>query len=145
MLNGRESTAITTYQHSPKIRKSENPKIRKKQMDFKKQKPIYLQIADTLCERIVNEEWGAEQRIASVRDVAVQLGVNPNTVMRTFEYLQQAEIIFNKRGLGYYVSPDAKEKIQALHRKEFVEEELPSFIQKMKMLGLTIDDIQKYM
>ncbi len=112
-------------------------------MDFKKQKPIYQQIADTLCERIVNRELPVEERMPSVRDVAIQLGVNPNTVMRTFEYLQQAEIIYNKRGVGYFVSSDATDRILALHRKEFIEEELPAFLQKMKMLGLTFDDIAK--
>ena len=112
-------------------------------MDFKKQKPIYQQIADTLCERIVSGELPAEERMPSVRDVAIQLGVNPNTVMRTFEYLQQAEIIYNKRGVGYFVSPDASDRILALHRKEFIEEELPAFLQKIKLLGMTLDDIAK--
>ena len=112
-------------------------------MDFKKQKPIYQQIADTLCERIVGGEWKAEERIPSVRDIAIQLGVNPNTVMRTFEYLQNAEIIYNKRGVGYFVSPDASDKILALHRKEFLEEDLPAFVQKMKMLGLAFSDLEK--
>ncbi len=55
-------------------------------MDFKKQKPIYLQIADTLCERIVAGEWQVDERVPSVRDVAAELGVNPNTVMRTYDY-----------------------------------------------------------
>jgi len=113
-------------------------------MDFKKQKPIYQQIADTLCERIVAGEWAAEERIPSVRDVAIQLGVNPNTVMRTFDFLQQAEIIYNKRGVGYFVSSDAQEKILVLQRKEFVEDELPAFRQKMKLLGLTFDDLKQY-
>ncbi|MBP5326968.1 MAG: GntR family transcriptional regulator [Bacteroidales bacterium] len=113
-------------------------------MDFKKQKPIYQQIADTLCERIVSGELKADERMLSVRDVAIQLGVNPNTVMRTFEHLQNAEIIYNKRGVGYFVSPDASDKILALHRKEFMEEELPAFLQKMKMLGLTLDDLKQY-
>ena len=66
-------------------------------MDFKKQKPIYQQIADTLCERIVGGQWKGDDRIPSVRDVAIQLGVNPNTVMRSFDHLQQAEIIYNRR------------------------------------------------
>ena len=112
-------------------------------MDFKKQKPIYQQIADGLCERIATGEWQADERIPSVRDIAVQLGVNPNTVMRTFDYLQQSEIIYNKRGVGYFVSIDAVDKIRMLHRKEFLEEELPLFLQKMKMLGLSIDDMVK--
>lgn len=112
-------------------------------MDFKKQKPIYQQIADTLCERIVGKELIADERMPSVRDVAVQLGVNPNTVMRTFDFLQQTEIIYNKRGVGYFVSPDAPDKVLELQRKEFVEEDLPILVQKMNMLGLSFDDLKK--
>lgn len=112
-------------------------------MDFKKQKPIYQQIADTLCERIVGSELKADERMPSVREVAIQLGVNPNTVMRTFDYLQQTEIIYNKRGVGYFVFADAADKVLALHRKEFVEEELPALVQKMNMLGLSFDDLKK--
>lgn len=112
-------------------------------MDFKKQKPIYLQIADTMCERIVAGEWGEDERVPSVREVAAGLGVNPNTVMRTFDYLQNAEIVYNRRGLGYYVSPKARDLIMKMNRKAFLEEELPSFVQRMNMLGLTWDDLVK--
>lgn len=110
-------------------------------MDFNKQKPIYLQIADTMCERIMAGEWGEDERVPSVRDVAASLGVNPNTVMRTFDYLQNAEIVYNRRGLGYYVSDKAKERIVEQNRKYFIAEELPYFVQRMKMLGLTWEDI----
>lgn len=112
-------------------------------MDFKKQKPIYQQIADSLCERVMGNEWQPEERMASVRDVAIQLGVNPNTVMRTFDYLQQSGILYNRRGVGYFVAADAKDKIHQLQRKEFIENELPSFLQKIKLLGMTLDDIKK--
>ena len=112
-------------------------------MDFKKQKPIYQQRADTMCERIVDGEWNADDRIPSVRDVAIQLGVNPNTVMRTFDYLQQTEIIYNKRGVGYFVAPDATKRIQQMKRKEFIDDELPAFMQKMNLLGITIDDLKE--
>ena len=61
-------------------------------MEFRKQKPIYLQIADRLMEQILSGEYAAEDRVPSVRDVAEAMGVNPNTVMRTFEFLQGEEI-----------------------------------------------------
>lgn len=111
-------------------------------MDFKKQKPIYLQIADSLCERIMAGEWGEDERVPSVRDVAGGLGVNPNTVMRTFDHLQSAEIIYNRRGVGYFVSPHAKEHIVALNRQYFINEELPYLYQQMNLLELTFDDLK---
>ena len=105
-------------------------------MEFRKQKPIYLQIADRLMEQVLAAELKEEDRVPSVRDVAEAMGVNPNTVMRTFEFLQGEEIIYNRRGVGYFVSPDAKQKILAEQRREFLEEELPLIKQKMKILGI---------
>ena len=110
-------------------------------MKFKKQKPIYLQIADTLCERIVEGEWQEEERMASVRDVATQLGVNPNTVMRSFDYLQNNEIIYNKRGVGYFVDAKAIKKIINMQRRDFLEEEWPAVQQRMQLLGITIEEL----
>lgn len=112
-------------------------------MEFKKQKPIYLQIADTLCERILREEWKEDERLASVRDVAVELGVNPNTALRAFDYLQGEEIIYNRRGIGYFVGNDAKRKATELQKNYFLKEELPFILQQMKMLGLTLADLER--
>lgn len=113
-------------------------------MDFRRQKPIFQQIADRLCERIVAGEWEADGRIASVREVAAELGVTPNTAMRSFEYLQQREIIYNRRGTGYYVNPEARNRIIEMQRKEFLEEEVPVIMQKMQLLNLTLEDLKHF-
>lgn len=115
-------------------------------MDFRKQKPIYLQIADRLMEHVLADQLKADDRMPSVRDVAAQMGVNPNTIVRTFDYLQQEEIIFNRRGVGYFVADGARSRVLALQRREFLEEELPYIRQRMKTLGigineLTLDDV----
>ena len=110
-------------------------------MEFRKQKPIYLQIADRLMEQILAGEPSEDERMPSVRDVASSMGVNPNTVMRTFDHLQSEEIIYNRRGVGYFVAADAQKKILAEQRREFLEEELPVIKQKMKMLGIGIDEL----
>ena len=94
-------------------------------------------------EQILGGEPAEDDRMPSVRDVAAAMGVNPNTVMRTFEYLQGEEIIYNRRGVGYFVSPDAKNKILAEQRREFLEEELPLIKQKMQMLGIGMDELLK--
>ena len=111
-------------------------------MDFRKQKPIYLQIADHLSEQVLQGALTPDDRMPSVRDVATAMGVNPNTVVRSFDYLQQEEIIYQRRGVGYFVSPDAKEKILAGQRREFLEEELPYIRQRMKTLGISIEEIK---
>lgn len=110
-------------------------------MEFRKQKSIYQQIADRLMDQLLAGTPPANERMPSVRDVAVSLGVNPNTVMRSFDYLQQEGIIYNRRGVGYFASPDAKEKILAIQRREFLEENLPIIKQKMRLLGISIDEL----
>ena len=105
-------------------------------MDFHRDKPIYLQIADTLCESILCGTLKAEDRIPSVREYGAQIGVNPNTVMRTYEKLTDDGIIYNKRGIGYFVADDARDTVLATQRKDFIEKEVPAIRQRMQLLGL---------
>lgn len=79
-------------------------------MDFHAEKPIFLQIADTICDRILSGQLKGDERIPSVREYGAEVGVNPNTMMRAYEKLTTEEIIYNKRGIGYFVSADAREK-----------------------------------
>jgi len=114
-------------------------------MEFKETQAIYLQIGDYICEQILISRWNEGDRIPSVRELGVALQVNPNTVMRTFEFLQSLEIIFNKRGIGYFVTPDAKVKIIAYRRKQFIEQDMPVFFKNINILGMTMDEInQRY-
>lgn len=110
-------------------------------MDFRKQKPIYLQIADRLMEQVLQGQLADDDRVPSVRDVAASMGVNPNTVVRSFEFLQQEEIIYQRRGMGYFVSADARERVLAHQRREFLEEDLPLIKQKMKLLDISIEEL----
>lgn len=112
-------------------------------MDFKRQKAIYLQIADQLCERIIAQEWSTDSRIPSVRETAVNLTVNPNTVMRTYEFLQNTGIIYNRRGLGYYVSANATTLIKELMQKEFVENDWPNIVKRAQMLEIDLESLLK--
>lgn len=105
-------------------------------MDFHGEKPIYLQIADVFSENILSGSLKADDRIPSVREYGAQIGVNPNTVMRVYEKLTADGIIYNKRGIGYFVSPDAREKILEAQRADFLEREVPAIKRKMELLGL---------
>ena len=113
-------------------------------MEFGNNQPIYLQIADHLCENILLEKWKEGDRIPSVREIAVNIEVNPNTVMRTFTYLQEKGIIFNKRGIGYFVADDGLDKTRALRKEDFISNELPRFFKAMRLLSLTMEDIVTY-
>lgn len=105
-------------------------------MEFDSNKPIYLQIADTICERILLGALSPDERIPSVREYGAQLGVNPNTMMRTYEKLTDDGVIYNKRGIGYFISPDAKDIVLENERKDFMENSLPSILKTIKLLNI---------
>ena len=90
-------------------------------MNFKESKAIYLQIADRICDEILLGQYLEEERVPSVREYAAIVEVNANTVMRSFDYLQVQNIIYNKRGIGYFVALGAKELIRSLRKEIFFE------------------------
>jgi DNA-binding transcriptional regulator YhcF (GntR family) len=113
-------------------------------MEFGDNNAIYLQIADHFCENILLQKWNAGDRIPSVREMAVSIEVNPNTVLRTYNYLQEKGIIYNKRGIGYFVSDDGLEKTLQLRKVDFIGKELTKFFRSMNLLNITLDDLQVY-
>jgi DNA-binding transcriptional regulator YhcF (GntR family) len=114
-------------------------------MDFNQNKPIYLQIADSICEKILSGEYLPDERILSVRELGISLGVNPNTIARVYDHLQGMEVIYNKRGIGYFVAPSAPERILEKQRDEFLREELPAVARKMKLLGVPLEVLGEMM
>ena len=112
-------------------------------MKFKESKSIYLQIADRICDEILQGQYPEEERIPSVREYAGTVEVNANTVVRTYDYLQWLEIIYNKRGIGYFVSTGAKERIITLRKDIFLHEDLPEFFRQLKTLEIPLNEIDK--
>lgn len=112
-------------------------------MEFKDKQSIYLQIADYVCEQLLLGNWPVNERIPSVRDLAVLLEVNPNTVMRTYDFLQNKNIIYNKRGIGYFADEEAAVHIRAYRKERFLEAELPEFFKTLYLLDINIEDLKK--
>jgi len=110
-------------------------------MEFHEDKPIYLQIAELLSEQILVGQWAPGEKIPSVREMGVNLQVNPNTALRTYDFLQQRGIIFNKRGIGYFVEEDAVKKILDFRREDFFANTLPSFYKTISLLQITPEEI----
>ncbi len=110
-------------------------------MKFESDKPIYLQIIDIVTEKILTGEWAIGEKILSVREFAASVEVNPNTVMRSYDKLQQDEIIFNKRGLGLFVAENAVEIILKEKKANFLQVEAPKFFQSAKLLKISIDEL----
>jgi len=112
-------------------------------MNFKENKAIYLQIAERICDLILLGEYKEEARIPSVREYAATVEVNFNTVMRSFEHLQSLGIIFNKRGIGYFVAAGAGEKIHTMRKEDFLQNEINDFFKQIYMLEIPIEEIIK--
>jgi len=112
-------------------------------MNFNADKPIYLQIADSISDRILSGQLKGEDRIPSVRDYGADLGVNPNTMMRAYEKLTADGVLYNKRGIGYFVAEDARELILEAQRKEFIEKDVPAIRERLALLGLDTTIFQK--
>ena len=110
-------------------------------MTFTNDKAIYIQMADRLCDEILAGTYKDDDRIPSVREYAVMLEVNANTVVKAYDELSRANIIYNKRGLGYFVTPGAKKQILKERKQEFMKERLPELFRQMRLLDITIDDI----
>jgi len=105
-------------------------------VEFNTNKSIYLQISDLICQNILLDKYEEGERIVSVRDMAAALEVNPNTVMRAYSFLQDEEIIFNKRGIGYFIADNGKELVTDLKKGVFIKEELPDFFKNCHMYGI---------
>ena len=110
-------------------------------MEFSEPKGIYLQIADRMRERILRGEWKTGERIPSIRELAIELGVNPNTVTKSYQKLLDRELISNQRGRGYFVSENAAERALQEMREEFMRDELPRIIGAMRLLGIGAEEI----
>jgi len=111
-------------------------------MDFKENPAIYIQIAEYICEQILLKRWKLGDRMVSIRDLAIDLEVNPNTVQRGYDFLQQKGIITNKRGVGYFIDEIAAEKILRFRREQFMANELPVFMRNIFLLNIDLKEIK---
>jgi GntR family transcriptional regulator len=112
-------------------------------MEFESSHSIYQQVADHVVEKILREVWKEEERIPSVRELAVELEVNPNTVNKAYAQLQDQDLIYIQRGIGYFVSPNAVSSARQIKRKEFVKNDLPSLFKTMDLLGITMEELKE--
>jgi DNA-binding transcriptional regulator YhcF (GntR family) len=112
-------------------------------MNFRENPAIFIQIAEWVCEQVLLGKWKPGEKITSIRDLAIQMEVNPNTVQRAYDLLQQQDIITNKRGLGIYIENEATERILDFKREQFMENELPVFLKNIYLLKIDVNEIGK--
>ena len=113
-------------------------------MEFSGNQPIYLQIADYICEKILSKEWKEGDRIPSVREMAVIIEVNPNTVMRSVTLLQEKDIISNQRGVGFFVSENGFENAMTYMSGHFINTDLNNLFKKMDLLNISLPKLKEY-
>lgn len=106
-------------------------------------KPIFMQIADRICDEVMAGTFAEGSRIPSVRDYAATLQVNANTVMRSYEHLTREGIIFNRRGIGFFIAEDARTRITLISRETFLGEELTDIFRRLNLLGITPDGLKE--
>ena len=112
-------------------------------MEFRDKQAIYLQIAEYVCEQILLNKWLPGNRILSIRELAIFMEVTPNTIQRAYDYLQQEEVIINKRGVGYFVPGDSPEKVLKFRRNIFIQNDLPVMFRNMYLLNVSSEDVTK--
>lgn len=114
-------------------------------MEFTDNEAIYLQIASYAGEQVLRQQWPPDQKIPSVRELAAELQVNPNTVMRTYELLQSQGVVYNRRGLGLFVAPAGAAQVRAHRRERFLQHELPAFFNTISLLDISLAELaQRY-
>ena len=99
-------------------------------------------MTDRLMDEILADTYKDDDRIPSVREYSVLLEVNTNTAVKAYDELARANIIYNKRGLGYFVTPGAKKQILKERKRLFMKEQLPELFRQMHLLGITLEDVK---
>ncbi len=112
-------------------------------MQFKEKLSIYRQIADHIYDQILTGRWVDDGRILSIRDMSIQMEVNPNTMTRAYGLLQDQGVIYNRRGIGYFTSKDASSITRGLKKKEFITSVLPEMFSNMTSLKMSIEELQE--
>ena len=105
-------------------------------------KAIFMQIADRMCDKILTGTLQPQSRVPSVRAYAAEIEVNANTVMRAYDHMSAKGYLYNKRGIGYFVTDDAPDKIRADRRNSLIGTELTDMFEQLRMLGITPNELQ---
>lgn len=112
-------------------------------MNLSDSKPVFIQIKQWIEDHILKGEWTADYQIPSIREMSGKFRVNSNTIVRTYEKLEAEGSVYSIRGVGFFVTKDARHKIMEYRRRDFFKEELPAFIHQIDVLDIDYNDIIK--
>ncbi len=108
-------------------------------MEFQSNIPIYLQIMDDIKQQIVSGRLKPGDKLASVRDLAMQYGVNPNTMQKALSELEWENLLYTMRTAGRYVTEDAT--LIANLRASLAQTRIAGFLAELQQLGYKNEDI----
>lgn len=111
------------------------------QISWNNKEPIYLQLRDKLVEMILDGVLSEGEALPSVRQISSEQRINPITVSKAFQILVDDQLVEKKRGLGMYVVSGATEKLKLREREQFLEQEWPDILERIKRLGLEVDQL----
>lgn len=103
---------------------------------------IYLVLADKIMDDVLSGKLQPEDRLPSIREYAAEVQVNPNTMMRTYDYLSSIGAVYNKRGVGYFLSPDAHAKVEEIRHRQLMDDELNAIFRQLQLLGISADELR---
>ena len=107
--------------------------------EFQDHLPIYAQLMDRLKRRIITGRYLPGEKLPSVRELAAEAGINPNTVQRAFSELEREGLIYTQRATGKYVTENADEIKSA--RQALAKTQVTEFLSNMQSLGYSVGDV----
>jgi GntR family transcriptional regulator len=108
---------------------------------FDDRSPIYLQIADKIKEDILSGALGEDEQVMSTNQYASFYRINPATAAKGFQQLVEEGVLYKRRGIGMFVSPEARERLRAERRERFFEQVVDAMIAEARVIGISLDEI----
>jgi GntR family transcriptional regulator len=109
--------------------------------NWNENQPIYRQLRDRVVDMILEGILGEGDALPSVRNVAAEYQINPLTVLKAYQALQDEGLVEKRRGRGMFVCEGASKKLRSSEKEQFLEQEWPEIIERIQRLGLNAEDL----
>jgi GntR family transcriptional regulator len=112
-------------------------------LDFKSEKPIYIQLAEAIEDDILKGIFEEESQVISTTEISVNFKINPATAGKGINLLVDEGILYKKRGVGMFVSTGAREKILQKRKESFYEGFVLTLLEEASKLNISVDEVVK--
>jgi len=112
-------------------------------MEWADGQPIYRQLRDLVIQRVMDGSFPEGEAIPSVRQVATDYRINHLTVGKAYQELVEMGLLEKRRGLGMFVAPGARHSLTTDEQQRFLDEELPAFVDRVRILGMAMEDVME--